>query len=94
MSPSRREFWKVAGATAAVPWLCGAADAEAQALGTISDETLNQLLDLHGGRGIYAHPERFAELRSAVVRMMRSHQQLRRFALPDDAQPAFVFRRG
>ena len=93
MSQTRREFWTTVGAAITVPLLWEHAEAEVQDLGEVSAETVKALLELQGGAGIYANPERLEELRSAVSRVIRSHQRLRSFPIPDDVQPAVVFRR-
>ena len=94
MDSSRREFWMTIGAAAAVPLAWREAEAQVEQMGEVSAETVRILLDLQGKRGIYENPERFEELRAAVARMIRTHQQLRSFEVPADVPPAMVFRRG
>jgi hypothetical protein len=94
MSTTRREFWTSVGAAAVAPMVWPRLQAEVQQTGEVSAETTRTLLDLHGARGIYDHPERFEELRAAVARMIRSHARLRAFALDGDVQPAGPFEAG
>jgi hypothetical protein len=70
------------------------AEAEVQQTGDVSADTVRALLEFQGDPGIYVNPERMEELRSAVARTIRSHQRLRSFPVPEDVQPAVIFRRG
>lgn len=92
MRTSRRSFAAVLGAMASAP-LWDVAVAEAQSQGAVSAETVRALLDAQGGRGIFAEPQRFEELRSAVGRAARNVAALRAFPVPDDVPPAVMFRR-
>ena len=93
MSQTRREFWLTVGATITVPILWQQAEAEVQEIGEVSADTVKTLLQFPGEPGIYDNPERLEELRSAVTRIIRSHQRLRSFPIPDDVQPAVIFKR-
>ncbi len=67
--------------------------AEAAAQGAVTADTVRALLDAQGGRGIFDHPDRFAELQSAVTRSAANVAALRAFPVPDDVPPAVMFRR-
>ncbi|MBE3132002.1 MAG: hypothetical protein IMZ55_00885 [Acidobacteria bacterium] len=94
MSTSRRTFCVSVGAVAGLPWLWHEAEAQVAATGEVSADIVRALLDLQGSRGIYDDPDRFEELRAAVARVVRTSQRLRTFPIPDDIQPALVFKRG
>ena len=94
MTQSRRDFWVTVSSALTVPVLWQRAEAEVQQTGEVSPDTVKALLEFQGSPGIYANPERMEELRSAVARTIRSHQRLRSFPIPEDVQPAVIFRRG
>jgi hypothetical protein len=81
------------GAAATLPLVWSRAEAEVEQTGEVSADTVRTLLDLQGSRGIYENPERFEELRASVGRIVRTHQALREFPVPDDVPPALVFKR-
>ncbi len=94
MSQTRRQFCAMVGGAASVPLLWERAEAEVEQTGEVATDAVRMLLDLHGSRGIYDDPEWFEELRAAVARIIRSTRRLREFPIPEDVQPALVFRRG
>ncbi len=95
MTYTRRQFTKVAGASAAgltMAWQ--QACAQVAETGEVSAETVRTLLDAQGPRGIYEREEEFERLRRAVANSIQISNELRSFPLNDDEQPLTIFRRG
>jgi len=95
MTIDRRQFTKVAGASAAalaMTWQ--QACTQVAETGEVSAETVRALLDAQGPRSIYDQPEEFERLRRAVANSIEISAELRSFPLSDDEQPLTIFRRG
>lgn len=93
MPSSRRTFAKTLGSIGVGSLWWDQAVAEVAAQGTLADETVRALLAVQGGAGIFADPERFAELKAALERSAARLSSLRAFRLPSDIGPATTFTR-
>ena len=95
MTIDRRDFTKLAGASAAalaVAWQ--QACVQVSETGEVSDDTVRMLLEAQGSPAMYAEPDELERLRRAIANSIRISDELRAFDLDDDDQPLTVFRRG
>jgi hypothetical protein len=90
---SRRNFTKLLGTLGASSMVWDSAVADVAAQGTLSDDSVRAMLAAQGGAGIFANPERFAELKSALERAALRVNTMRAFPVPADVAPVVTFSR-